>query len=215
MAKIKAPFTDEQVDRLHDWQGGQIGIRTGDGGILITGTHPFTCMGHDGCERPPELNDGELIPNNDGFVCPCGKYKQDWCHDFMANPPVVFPEPDGKSLFKRVVDLLKLAREKGYPKYNDLRPLIHMPFLRNDNLTFSAIITATIQQWLRLEKNVIVWIEPNGSWEGRELFVWFVKYYGTYNSNPSKRSSHLYELELIEGIEFALNALPPTNDTKS
>ncbi len=211
MAQILAPFTDEQVNKLQQWQNGLTPLWQGDIITDIIPFHPFTCCSYNGCKRDEQPNEGALIPTNDGWICPCGAYKQNWCHDFMANPPVVFPEPDGKSLFKRVVDLLKLAREKGYPKYNDLRPLIHMPFLRNDNLTFSAIITATIQQWLRLEKNVIVWIEPTGSLEGRELFVWFVKYYGTYNSHPSKRSSHLYELELIEGIEFALNTLPPTN----
>ena len=213
MAKIIAPFTDEQVERLHDWQAGQIGIRTPDGGLLITATHPFTCMGHEGCERPEKFDDGILIPSNDGFVCPCGKYKQDWCHDFMANPPAATATPEGKSLFKRTIDVLKIARDKGFPNYNNLRPLIHMPFLRRDYITFCTIITATIQQWLRFEKNVIVWIEPQGSKEGRELFMWFLKYYGVRHCNPSNTTGHYYEIELLDAIEYALNSLPPTNDT--
>jgi DNA polymerase III delta prime subunit len=29
-------------------------------------------------------NEGILIATTDGWVCPCGEYKQDWAHDFMS-----------------------------------------------------------------------------------------------------------------------------------
>lgn len=71
MSIIKAPFTEEQIKSLEEWQKG---IRF----------HPFTCCSHDGCDRNSQPNNGELIPTKDGLICPCGKWKQDWCHDFMV-----------------------------------------------------------------------------------------------------------------------------------
>lgn len=85
MAQIKAPFTDEQVDNLNEWQAGMINAVSPGGDMLILPTHPFTCCGHNDCKRGEDVNHGILIPSNDGFVCPCGNYKQDWCHDFMAS----------------------------------------------------------------------------------------------------------------------------------
>jgi len=40
--------------------------------------HPFTCCGFDGCVRSEQENDGALNPTKDGWVCPCGKYKQEY-----------------------------------------------------------------------------------------------------------------------------------------
>ena len=39
--------------------------------------HDFTCMGHNGCIRK-ENNNGTLIPTTDKWVCPCGKYTQEY-----------------------------------------------------------------------------------------------------------------------------------------
>lgn len=89
MAKIEAPFTEEQVQKLSEYQKGPF--------------HPFTCCGPEyipECKRAAATlariegkqieynaeNDGVLIPTTEGWICPCGKYKQNWCHDFMVNP---------------------------------------------------------------------------------------------------------------------------------
>lgn len=40
--------------------------------------HPLTCMSFDGCERDKQSNYGTLIATKDGWVCPCGKYKQNF-----------------------------------------------------------------------------------------------------------------------------------------
>lgn len=40
--------------------------------------HPYTCCSHDGCERSTENNWGTLIPTRKGWICPCGKYKQEY-----------------------------------------------------------------------------------------------------------------------------------------
>lgn len=40
--------------------------------------HPYTCCSFDNCERNKQPNYGALIPTEDGWICPCGKYKQDY-----------------------------------------------------------------------------------------------------------------------------------------
>lgn len=90
MAKIFAPFTDEQVKLLKGWQSGEATFETiiGESGpnplTLMAPPHPFTCCSHEGCDRQSQPNQGTLIPSKDGFICPCGKYTQKWCHDFMV-----------------------------------------------------------------------------------------------------------------------------------
>ena len=85
MAHIKAPFTKEQVQALKEWQDGTFTFSTkiGDRTVEVPG-HPFTCCSFDGCDRQSQPHEGALIPTVDGWVCPCGKWKQDWCHDFMC-----------------------------------------------------------------------------------------------------------------------------------
>lgn len=68
MEKITAPFTDNQVLALNHYQE-------------HTWAHPFTCGGEN-CKE----SDRNLVATNEGWVCPCGKYKQDWAHKFMAIP---------------------------------------------------------------------------------------------------------------------------------
>lgn len=78
---IHAPFTDEQVRVLGQWQEGR-------------GIHPFTCGGEH--PRAGAAVDAivtravVLIPTNEGWLCPegCG-YTQTWAHAFMADPDVL------------------------------------------------------------------------------------------------------------------------------
>jgi len=83
MSRIYAPFTDEQVDQLHQWQSGMVKALTPENYLIEMPTHPFTCCSHDGCKRSEREDEGVLIPSNEGWICPCGEYKQNWCHDFM------------------------------------------------------------------------------------------------------------------------------------
>lgn len=81
----KAPFTPDQVANINAFQ---------DRGRM----HPFTCMSPEEiseCLRASKIIDdkiingtseGILLATTEGFICPCGKYTQDWCHDFMAQP---------------------------------------------------------------------------------------------------------------------------------
>jgi hypothetical protein len=72
--KIKVPFTDSQVEKLNQYQ---------EKGFF----HPFTCCSagsEEKCERRNHKGEGLLIATNEGWVCPCGEYKQDWAHTFMG-----------------------------------------------------------------------------------------------------------------------------------
>lgn len=92
MAKIEVPFTQEQIDYLNLWQNGPV--------------HPFTCSGHNipECTRASGESEGILIATSDGWICPCGKYTQNWAHDFMG---------DGSALkiFHDGLDKLKARRD--------------------------------------------------------------------------------------------------------
>lgn len=81
-----APFTQEEVDALNDYQSkGKF--------------HPFTCCGgnkntpncfriKDASELDPNISyadsEGILKATKDGWVCPCGEYTQNWAHSFMS-----------------------------------------------------------------------------------------------------------------------------------
>ena len=58
----KAPFTQQEVDSLNNWQ--KLGY-----------VHPFTC-GNDSSHRP-------LLATTDGWICQDCDYTQDWAHEFM------------------------------------------------------------------------------------------------------------------------------------
>jgi len=68
----KAPWTDDQVASLNAYQA-------------CDQHHPFTCG-----EREPDGSPHVLQACSNGWFCPkcvaVGKsYRQDWCHDWMAN----------------------------------------------------------------------------------------------------------------------------------
>ena len=72
---IKAPWTDEQVKALNETQ--HLGF-----------VHEFTCAGNN-CKRSEREDNGILVATNEGWVCPCGEYKQDWAHEFMFDPEAI------------------------------------------------------------------------------------------------------------------------------
>lgn len=64
---MKAPFTEEQINNINDYQ---------NRGMF----HPFTCT----------TGSHTLIANADGLYCPnCPDYHQDWVHDGMADGSIV------------------------------------------------------------------------------------------------------------------------------
>ena len=82
MDKIEAPFSKDLVKKLNDRQKDNT-------------MHPYTCGGDNipECKRSlayklrfegnnipfTDENEGVLIATRDGWICPCGKYKQNWC----------------------------------------------------------------------------------------------------------------------------------------
>lgn len=43
--------------------------------------HPYTCdRSSVNCEVTINNGDGVLIPTNEGWICPCGNYRQFWSH---------------------------------------------------------------------------------------------------------------------------------------
>ncbi len=86
MEIVKAPFTDEQVTALSLYQ--RLGI-----------VHPFVCM-TDQCDKSDSVDGGVLIPTNDGWVCPCGKYTQDWCTDYSLSAENIKDEWNNSRLGK-------------------------------------------------------------------------------------------------------------------
>lgn len=80
--EIYPPWTQEQVDALNAYQ------RSGQ-------YHPFTCGRDRGNaahrayadERGEDL--GQLVATVNGWKCPVCDYRQEWAHDFMANPAIL------------------------------------------------------------------------------------------------------------------------------
>lgn len=71
---IKAPWTNEQVQNLNKWQ-------------QCEWIHPFTCGSPEesaNCHRKDKSGNGTLLAITEDWQCPCGWYKQDWAHSYMA-----------------------------------------------------------------------------------------------------------------------------------
>jgi hypothetical protein len=67
---VYAPWTDEQVEALEEWQNNDE-------------VHPYTCTCGD-----------SLTPYPNGWECDyCHNYTQNWCHDFSLLPQKKEPKP--------------------------------------------------------------------------------------------------------------------------
>jgi hypothetical protein len=65
MKESRAPWTEEQVESLNEFQ---------ESGVF----HPFTC-GTEGCRQ-------DLVAASDGWHCSkCGLHRQDWAHEWMSD----------------------------------------------------------------------------------------------------------------------------------
>lgn len=79
LEKITPPWTQDQVDMLNAAQ---------KSGYL----HPFTCPGDSvGCGAMDEQRD--LIATPDGWVCVCGRYRQEWAFDIPPELLGKLPRP--------------------------------------------------------------------------------------------------------------------------
>lgn len=72
--KLVAPWSEEQVDAINDWQECDY-------------VHPFTCP----CDHPETEDQSSLVATEAGLYCPepsC-EYEQSWVHAYMADPVIV------------------------------------------------------------------------------------------------------------------------------
>ncbi len=62
-------FSQEKIDELNKQQ-------------LDNNYHPYTCDRRSKCceVNQDKTKNGVLIATTDGWICPCGKYKQNWYH---------------------------------------------------------------------------------------------------------------------------------------
>lgn len=97
---MKAPFTEEQMKVFNRFQ--EVGIM-----------HQFTCCGQNfpECERTNKISEGSLKAENGILICPCGKYTQDWCHDFMVEDESITKLEEQAQFFKNLAE-----NGKGAPK---------------------------------------------------------------------------------------------------
>lgn len=65
METVRAPWTEEQIERLAAWQ-------------LNPAVHPYTCGNRDDHPMDPEGDYGVLVPTENGWVCRHCDYTQDW-----------------------------------------------------------------------------------------------------------------------------------------
>lgn len=68
MSIVTAPFTEMQVAALNRWQ-------------TLGYVHEFTCPSDD-----HDRDSRVLTAGPDGWVCSTCGYRQNWAHDFMADP---------------------------------------------------------------------------------------------------------------------------------
>lgn len=82
--RIKPPWTQEQCDRLNAFQtSGQF--------------HPFTCGSGNRTDDKHLDGEGVLVATPEGWKCRYCDYRQEWAHDFMAEPLPTFPATGGIS----------------------------------------------------------------------------------------------------------------------
>jgi len=83
---VKAPWTEEQVNKLNEFQSSRR-------------MHPFTCgsgnrtdEAHKTYQAQHGGDFGQLVATTDGWRCPVCDYRQDWAHEFMFKgaPPDPF-----------------------------------------------------------------------------------------------------------------------------
>lgn len=119
----------------------------------------------------------------------------------LSNPP-------GKSLTKHILDLLKMAQEKGFPNYIEYYDPLEVKSWRHDEQVFCAVVCAAIQTWLRQKIKIDIWVvalTPGSTYDA------YIRFYGAIRraEEMNKAVDCSYEYQLINAVTQALNALPP------
>lgn len=97
---IKAPFTPEQIDALNKYQ---------NSGIF----HPYTC-GNEKCRQ-------DLIATENGWICPCCEYTQNWAHDILPSKNEIENLTKERDIYwtalKNIISISKLNASLINPDY--------------------------------------------------------------------------------------------------
>ena len=83
MGKEVSKWSKEVIGKLNAHQSGYYKQTLSDGSVIDWPVHPYTCCSKTSageiCKRS-EHDDGVLIATENGWICPCGKYTQNWAH---------------------------------------------------------------------------------------------------------------------------------------
>lgn len=118
--------------------------------------------------------------------------------------------PPGKSLTKHILDLLKLAQEKGFPNYIEYYDPLEVKSWRHDELVYCAVVCAALQTWLR-RRHIDVWVEANMGMPTQKYYKGYIRLFGVLRGAEEMNLpvDYSYEYILINAITEALNLLPP------
>lgn len=194
MSRILAPFSDEQVESLKAWQKGE-------------GSQNTVCL-CDAEDKSKCPENGILIPHKYGFLCPCGRYTQKWCHDYMV-------EGAEMSLMQRTTEMLKHATLKGYVMDKGLIKPIMSEWWHDQEVIFCNTACSIIAWWLRT-KNIDITITRYRN-DASKMSLSIYKWYGCMYENDylvfdtfTMELQETYEHAWLDAINFCLNYLPST-----
>ncbi len=80
MEYVQAPFSQEQIDKINNYQS------TCEDHKVLTCTGKIHVPKKGILTRTMDLceNGGTLIAHKDGLDCPCGRYTEDWVYKYMT-----------------------------------------------------------------------------------------------------------------------------------
>jgi hypothetical protein len=113
-------------------------------------------------------------------------------------------EIPGKSIIKKTLDLLRLAKDKGFPKYIEYFDPLEVKSWRHDEQEFRAVVCAAIQLWLQRTYNIEVWAEPITP----GLYAAGVQTQSNTWWSMGEMSPGDYSYILMKGLEHVLENLP-------
>jgi hypothetical protein len=118
-------------------------------------------------------------------------------------------KPEQKSISELTVDLLLLAKIKGFLFFYEYYDPLEVKSWRHDDLVFCNVVCAAINLWLRTRHKLVVYIEPRGY----QQYVCYVQHFKNVFVQEGTISAN-YEYQLIAGTTHALESLLPVAEAK-
>ncbi len=115
-------------------------------------------------------------------------------------------------LIDATLGLIQLATRKGFDSTVNVKSFMLEPWMDIRDI-FANTVCAAIQWWLRSKHGVQLTITPTGIIPQPVIYKWYANYYKQDGSlifdGMSDQYFEVYELACIDGLKYALNALPP------